>query len=112
MKAKFVGDPSTPGEVVPEVMDHLGVTFTKGKYSDIPKELEEKFAGNNHFEVQGAKKSDPEAETGESTRELAARVNEITDREGLEAMLKDEKRPAAKSVLQARLDALPVAPTA
>ena len=109
MKAKFIGDPSNPGEVVPDVIDHLGVTFQRDKFSDIPKELEDKFAGNNHFEVQGAKKAAAPEETGESTREFSARVNEITDREGLVAMLKDEKRPAAKAALQARLDALPEA---
>lgn len=106
MKAKFIGDPAQPDEVVPDVIDHLGLTFPKDKFVEIPKDLEAKFAGNSHFEVQGAKKAEPE-ETGESTREFSARVNEISDREGLEAMLKDEKRPAAKAVLERRIAALP-----
>lgn len=111
IKARYVGDPRNPGEPVPDVMDHLGLTFESGKYTEVPAELAEKFAGNDHFEVQGAKKTQPE-ETGETTREFADRVSQITDREGLEAMLADEKRQAAKGVLQARLDALPVAPAA
>lgn len=110
MKAKFVGDPSNPGEAVPEVVDVLGVTFHRDKFSDIPKELEGKFAGNSHFKVQGAKEPAANEETGESAREFAAHVNTLTDRDGLTEMLEAEKRPAAKAVLQARLDALPVAP--
>lgn len=109
MKAKFIGDPSKPGEVVPDVVGAHGVTFQRDKFVEIPTDLEDKFAGNSHFEVQGAKKERPE-ETGESSAEFASRINQITDREGLEAMLKDEKRPAAQSALQARLDALPVSP--
>lgn len=111
MKAKYVGDPRNPGEAVPEVMDYLGTTFAKDKFTDVPKELEDKVAGNDHFEVQGAKKAAPD-ETGESSAEFTARVSQITDREGLEAMLAAEKRPAAKAALEARLDALPGAPAA
>jgi hypothetical protein len=108
MKAKFIGDPRNPGEVVPDVIDHLGVTFTRDKFSDIPKELEDKFAGNSHFEVQGVKKPAAPEKTGQSTAEFTTMVSDITDREGLEAMLAAEKRPAAKSIIERRLAALPV----
>lgn len=111
MKAKYIGDPSQPGEIVPDLIDVNGITFPRDKFVDIPKEHQDKIAGNNHFEVQGAKKDKPE-ETGESTFEFTQRIGEITDREGLEAMLKDEKRPAAKAALERRLDALPVEPQA
>jgi hypothetical protein len=110
MKAKYVGDPSNPGEAVPDLYDAFGVTFARDKFTEVPKELEEKIAGNNHFEVQGAKKTDPEAETGESTAAYASRIGQITDREGLEDMLKSEKRPAAKAALERRLAELPEAP--
>lgn len=108
MKAKFIGDPSNPGETVPDLHDHLGTTFPRDKFVDVPKELEEKIAGNSHFQVQGARSAAPE-ETGESTQAFAARVGEITDREGLEAMLEAEKRPAAKAVLERRIAELPTA---
>lgn len=109
MKAKFIGDPSDPAAVVPDLHDHLGITFPRDKFVEVPKELEAKIAGNSHFQVQGAKTAAPE-ETGESTAEFSRRVAEITDREGLEDMLAGEKRPAAKAVLERRIAELP-APT-
>lgn len=112
VQARFVGDPSQPGEAVPDVMDAYGTTFEAGKFSEVSGEFADKVAGNSHFEVKGAKKEAPREETGESTAEFAARVNAITDREGLEAMLDAEKRPAAKATLERRLAALPEAPVA
>lgn len=53
MKATFIGDPSQPDEKVPDTFQHLGLTFEKGKATEVPKELEEKFAGNSHFKVSG-----------------------------------------------------------
>ncbi len=55
MKATFVGDPSQPKgeETVPDSMEAFGLTFEKGKATDIPPELESKFVGNNHFETSG-----------------------------------------------------------
>lgn len=107
VQARFIGDPSQPDEVVPDLMDAYGTTFEKGKFSEVPAEFADKVRGNSHFEVKGEKKPEPREETGESTAEFTARVNEVTDREGLEAMLKDEKRPAAKAVLERRIAALP-----
>ncbi len=107
IKARFVGDPREADPQVPDLMDAYGTTFERGKFADVPAEHADKVMGNDHFEVQGAKKADPLAETAESTAEFAARVNAITDRDGLDAMLKDEKRPAAKAVLERRLEALP-----
>ncbi len=112
IKARYVGDPRNPGEAVPDLMDAYGTTFEAGKFADVDAAHADKVAGNDHFEVQGAKKADPNAETAESTAEFAARVNAISDRDGIEAMLKDEKRPAAKAVLERRLEALPAAPAA
>lgn len=106
VKARYVGDPRNPDEPVPDLIDAYGTTFEAGKFTTVAPEYAEKVAGNDHFEVQGEKKEERE-ETGESTREFTARVNEISDREGLEAMLKAEKRPAAKAVLEQRIAALP-----
>ena len=53
MKAKFVGDPSQPNEAVPDSIEVYGLTFEKGKATEIPEELEAKFVGNNHFETTG-----------------------------------------------------------
>ena len=107
IKARYVGDPRNPGEAVPDLVDAYGTTFEAGKYAEVSAENADKVAGNDHFEVQGAKKVDPEAETAESTAEFAARVNEISDRDGLDEMLKAEKRPAAKAVIERRIAALP-----
>lgn len=109
MKAKFVGDPRDPGAQVPDFQESFGTTFPAGKFVDVPESAEAKIAGNSHYEVQGAKKPDPEAAEAESSAEFAARVNAIDDREGLEAMLKAEKRPAAKAALEQRIAALPAA---
>ncbi len=107
IKARYVGDPRNPGEAVPDLMDAYGTTFEAGKFAEVSAEHADKVMGNDHFEVQGAKKADPEAETAESTAEFNARIVQITDRDGLEAMLKNEKRPAAKLSLERRLSALP-----
>lgn len=108
MKAKFIGDPSNPSEQVPDLHDAFGLTFVRGKYTEIPKRLESKVAGNSHFQVQGAKNDAPD-ETAESTAEFASRVGAITDLEGLEAMLEAEERPAARAVLERRIAELPAA---
>jgi len=106
LKARYIGD----GEnTVPDLLDAFGTTFEAGKFAEVSAEHAAKLAGNSHFEVQGAKKADPLAETAESTAEFAARVNAITDRDGLEAMAKAEKRPAASNVIERRLEALPPA---
>lgn len=109
VKARFVGDPNDSNAQVPDLLDAYGTTFEAGKYAEVPAEFADKVSNNPHFEVQGAKKAEQREETGESTRELADRVNQITDRDGLEQMLKSEKRPAAKNVLEQRLNQLPPA---
>lgn len=106
VKARFVGDPSDPNAQVPDLLDAYGTTFEAGKFAEVSEEHADKVRNNNHFEVQGDKKAAQREETGESTAELASRVNQITDRDGLEQMLKTEKRPAAKNVLEARLNQL------
>ncbi len=55
MKATFVGDPSQPkgSETVPDTMEAFGLTFKKGKATEIPAELESKFVGNSHFDTSG-----------------------------------------------------------
>lgn len=60
MKAKFVGDPRNPDEAVPESITVHGVEFAKGKYSEIPVELEGKFLGNSHFVTSGTETAKPE----------------------------------------------------
>lgn len=107
IKARFVGDPRNPNDPVPDLLDAYGTTFEAGKYAEVDAEHADKIRGNDHFEIQGEKKPAEREETAESTAEFSARVNAITDREGLEAMLKDEKRLAAKAVLERRLAALP-----
>lgn len=54
MKATFIGDPTQPNEAVPAKLTHLGLVFEKGKATEVPPELEAKFAGNSHFKVTGA----------------------------------------------------------
>lgn len=55
MKAKYVGNTDLPADErgVPETFEMMGVTFEKGKFSEIPAELEAKIAGNSHFETSG-----------------------------------------------------------
>jgi hypothetical protein len=108
VKAKFIGDPAEPNAVVPDLHDAFGITFPRDRYVSVPKHLEDKIAGNNHFHVQGVKADAPE-ETAESTAEFATRIGAISDREGLEAMMADEKRPAARAVIERRLAELPEA---
>ena len=110
VQARFIGDPNNPGEQVPDLMDAYGTTFKAGKFTEVPAEFADKVRGNSHFEVKGEKKPEPvveEGETAETTREFAARVEEIKVRDSLESMLKDEKRLAAKAVLERRIADLP-----
>jgi hypothetical protein len=55
MKAKFIGDPRNPGEArnLPDETVAFGLTFERGKFTEIPPELEAKFEGNTHFVTQG-----------------------------------------------------------
>ncbi len=55
MKATFTGDPSQPkgAEQIPDSIEVLGLTFEKGKATEIPAELEAKFVGNSHFTTSG-----------------------------------------------------------
>lgn len=57
MKAKFIGDPSQPkgSETVPDEFEAFGITFERGKFSDVPDNLAAKFVGNSHFETTEAK---------------------------------------------------------
>ena len=107
IKARYVGDPRNPNEPVPDLLDAFGTTFEAGKFTEVSAEHADKLRGNDHFEVQGEKKPAAPEETAESTADFASRIDAIEDREGLEAMLKDEKRPAAKAALERRLAALP-----
>jgi hypothetical protein len=60
MKATFIGDPNAPkgSETIPDTMEAHGLTFEKGKATDIPAELEAKFVGNSHFETSGKETAD------------------------------------------------------
>jgi hypothetical protein len=60
MKAKFIGDPRNPGEAnnLPESTTAFGIDFPRGKFVDVPPELEAKFIGNTHFKTSGAAESD------------------------------------------------------
>ena len=108
IKARFIGDPNNPDEQVPDVFDAFGTTFESGKYAEVDAAYADKLRGNSHFEVQGEKNTtEAPVETQESTAEFASRVNQIQDRDNVEQMLKAEKRPAAKAVLEARLEQLP-----
>lgn len=109
IKARFIGDPSNPGEQVPDLHDAFGTTFERDKFAEVAAEHADKVRGNPHYEVQGEKKPASREETAESTAEFNSRIEQITDREGLEAMLEGEKRPAAKAVLERRIAALPAA---
>lgn len=55
MKAKYIGDPRNPGEQkqLPDEFVAFGLTFERGKFTEVPKNLEAKFEGNDHFQVQG-----------------------------------------------------------
>ena len=55
MKATYIGDVSLPARErdVPDTMEAFGLTFDKGKATDIPASLEQKLAGNPHFELSG-----------------------------------------------------------
>lgn len=57
MKAKFVGDRNNPKEIVPDEFEAYGLIFNKGKYTEVPDELAEKFAGNSHYETTGEAKA-------------------------------------------------------
>lgn len=60
MKAKFIGDPREPGEAnnLPEETTAFGITFPRGKFVEVPAELEAKFIGNTHYKTSGAAESD------------------------------------------------------
>lgn len=55
MKATYIGNPDLPKDenVVPESFEMFGLTFAKGKATEVPPELEAKFVGNSHFETSG-----------------------------------------------------------
>jgi len=55
LKAKFIGDPRSPGEAknLPETTEAFGITFERGKWTDVPDELASKFVGNTHYETKG-----------------------------------------------------------
>lgn len=57
MKAKFIGDANNPGESknLPETFTAFGLTFERGKFTEVPDHLAGKFEGNSHFETQGDK---------------------------------------------------------
>lgn len=59
MKAKYVGDVANGEKDVPDTFEAYGLTFEKGKFTEVPDELAAKFEGNSHFETQGKA---PEAE--------------------------------------------------
>lgn len=54
MKAKFIGDPANPGEAknLPEETEAFGLIFERGKFTEVPSNLEQKFANNSHYVVQ------------------------------------------------------------
>ncbi len=51
VRARYIGE--AEGDV-----SAYGVTFTEGKYADVPDQYLAKMLGNPHFQVQGAKKGD------------------------------------------------------
>lgn len=57
MKATYIGDPTQPkgAETVPDEFTAYGLVFERGKATEVPKELEAKFAGNSHFKTDEAK---------------------------------------------------------
>lgn len=88
MKAKFIGDPAE-GEK-PSIPDEIivhGVTFERGKFSEIPAKLAAKFEGNSHFETKGASPATATASTDTSNEPV-----------GLEAMTV----PQLKALAEAR----------
>lgn len=109
VKARFVGDPRNPNEVKPDVFGAFGATFEGDKFVEVPAEFADKVRGNSHFEVQGEKARADDKPVPESTTDFASRVQGVSDREALEQMLEDEKRPAARSILENRIAALPQA---
>lgn len=60
MKAKFIGDQANPKEVIPDEFEAYGLTFEKGKFTEVPAELADKFVGNSHFETSGDAPAKPE----------------------------------------------------
>ena len=60
MKAKFIGQPGTnEAKNLPEEFTAYGVTFERGKFSEVPDEFAGKFEGNPHFEVEDSAKRGP-----------------------------------------------------
>ena len=105
MKATFTGDPSQPKgtEVIPDTLQHLGLTFEKGKATEIPPELEAKFAGNNHFTVSGKEAPKASEQTTERVAALTERISTVEDVDALKAELATETRASGKAALEARI---------
>ncbi len=55
MKATYTGNPDLPKgeETIPDTFEMFGISFEKGKATEVPPELEAKFAGNSHFTTTG-----------------------------------------------------------
>lgn len=116
MKAKFIGDPREPGEAnnPPETMEAFGVTFPRGKFVEVPRDVEHKFEGNSHFETQEGRASSASRSSlaaddddgKETVAELAERIAGVDDVAALKAELKDETRVTARSALEHRIDEL------
>ena len=80
MKAKYIGDPRNPGEAknLPESTEAFGVTFERGKWTDVPDELASKFVGNTHYETKVERgdvtEPEPGIEAKRATATLTARA--------------------------------------
>jgi hypothetical protein len=108
MKAKFIGDPRTPGEAnnLPESTSAFGIDFPRGKFVDVPAELEAKFEGNTHFETKAgaaSKTAEPEPAASETIPDLEARIASVDDADALRAELEGETRKGAVAALEARI---------
>ncbi len=55
MKATYIGNTELPKDenTIPDTFEMFGVTFEKGKATEVPPELEAKFAGNSSFTTTG-----------------------------------------------------------
>ena len=112
MKATFIGDPRNPGEQVPNTHEAYGITFERGLATDIPKELEAKFAGNSHYEVSGAASTDA-SELGpldQSVVKLKGHLEGMDDATELQKLRDQEvagkSRQSALDAIDDRLKAL------
>lgn len=100
MEAKFIGDPTERNVALPESFDAFGVTFERDKFAAVPKDREEKFEGNSHFEIKGQKErreTEPDPFAGLSKAQigeaLAARGVEY-DPKASTAELREQLRAA------------------